>query len=317
MRRRSRRRAAARRAYKAFGAAASGQEPKLLGYAFWTTELEPLERGYDGPIKMLVGMDTEGILTGVIVTEHHEPYGYFSVEPPRVRRAVQRQEHSRSVQGRRGRRRGRRARRSRSRARAARDPQQRRGELRALLPDARVAAVAATVAARVRRVGGCAARARSHCRFCSQAYPARSLAAEGAPRLELRRRRRRRRRRSSSRRAGQALELALFAAFATLALVSFFRKSVRLKFVTLVASVLYLGFYKSQLLSIVNVFGTLSETCRLQGQQPRGHSSCVVPFRDLRRGHDGALGPRLLRARLRIRRADAADRRGRAGHAGA
>src|SRR5687767_9022251 len=53
------------------------------GYAFWTTELEPLERGYDGPIKMLVGMDTKGILTGVLVTEHREPYGYFSVEPPK------------------------------------------------------------------------------------------------------------------------------------------------------------------------------------------------------------------------------------------
>jgi len=52
------------------------------GYVFWTTELEPLERGYDGPIKMLVGMDTKGILTGVLVVEHHEPYGYFSVEPP-------------------------------------------------------------------------------------------------------------------------------------------------------------------------------------------------------------------------------------------
>jgi NosR/NirI family transcriptional regulator, nitrous oxide reductase regulator len=60
--------------------------------------------------------------------------------------------------------------------------------------------------------------------------------------------------------ADQALEVALFAAFATLVMVSFFRKSVRLRLVTLVASVLYLGFYKSQLLSIVNVFGTLSET---------------------------------------------------------
>lgn len=54
----------------------------LLGLAFWTTELEPLERGYDGPIKMLVGMDTKGILTGVVVADHREPYGYFSVEPP-------------------------------------------------------------------------------------------------------------------------------------------------------------------------------------------------------------------------------------------
>jgi len=59
--------------------------------------------------------------------------------------------------------------------------------------------------------------------------------------------------------AGQALDIALFAAFATLVMVSFLRKSTRLKYVTLVASVLYMGFYKSQLLSIVNVFGTLSE----------------------------------------------------------
>ena len=55
----------------------------IAGYAFWTTELEPLERGYDGPIKMLVGVDTKGILTGVLVTEHREPYGYFSVDLPR------------------------------------------------------------------------------------------------------------------------------------------------------------------------------------------------------------------------------------------
>jgi NosR/NirI family nitrous oxide reductase transcriptional regulator len=54
----------------------------IAGYAFWTTELEPLERGYDGPIKMLVGMDTRGILTGVLVVENHEPYGYFSVDTP-------------------------------------------------------------------------------------------------------------------------------------------------------------------------------------------------------------------------------------------
>jgi transcriptional regulator of nitric oxide reductase len=56
------------------------------GYAFWTTELEPLERGYDGPIKMLVGVDKNGILTGVLVVEHHEPYGSFSVERPEFAR---------------------------------------------------------------------------------------------------------------------------------------------------------------------------------------------------------------------------------------
>src|SRR5438105_14772877 len=54
----------------------------VAGYVFWTTELEPLERGYDGLIKMLIGLDTNARLTGILVTEHHEPYGYFSVELP-------------------------------------------------------------------------------------------------------------------------------------------------------------------------------------------------------------------------------------------
>jgi len=56
----------------------------------------------------------------------------------------------------------------------------------------------------------------------------------------------------------QAADLVMFAAFAALALVSFFRKSVRLKYVTLAASVVYLGFVKSQLLSIANVYGLLT-----------------------------------------------------------
>jgi transcriptional regulator of nitric oxide reductase len=68
--------------YRAYGPAASGQEPPLLGLAFWTTELDPLERAYDGPIKMLVGMNTGGLITRIIVTDHREPYGYFSVDLP-------------------------------------------------------------------------------------------------------------------------------------------------------------------------------------------------------------------------------------------
>jgi transcriptional regulator of nitric oxide reductase len=54
----------------------------VLGYAFWTTELVPLERGYSGPIAMLVGMDTKGVLTGLVVGEHVEPYGDFSIDRP-------------------------------------------------------------------------------------------------------------------------------------------------------------------------------------------------------------------------------------------
>ena len=56
----------------------------------------------------------------------------------------------------------------------------------------------------------------------------------------------------------QAVDIVAFLAFATLAMVSFLRKSVPLKYVTLVVSVLYMGVYKSQLISVVNIFGTLT-----------------------------------------------------------
>ena len=52
----------------------------------------------------------------------------------------------------------------------------------------------------------------------------------------------------------QGPELAMFAAFATLALVGFFRKSERLKWITMGASVVYLGFVRSQLITVVNIF---------------------------------------------------------------
>jgi polyferredoxin len=53
----------------------------------------------------------------------------------------------------------------------------------------------------------------------------------------------------------QATDLIAVSVFLVFAFVSFFRKSVALKYATLVAAVAYLGFYKSQLVSIVNVFG--------------------------------------------------------------
>jgi NosR/NirI family transcriptional regulator, nitrous oxide reductase regulator len=68
--------------YKVYASNPLVDPDAFTGLAFWTTEVEPLERGYDGPIKILVGMDTKGILTGVIVALHHEPYGDFSVDPP-------------------------------------------------------------------------------------------------------------------------------------------------------------------------------------------------------------------------------------------
>ena len=65
-----------------FTAYAGPGTQNLLGYAFWTTEVSPLERGYGGPIVMLMGIDVTGHLTGLIVAEHHEPYGDFSIDRP-------------------------------------------------------------------------------------------------------------------------------------------------------------------------------------------------------------------------------------------
>src|SRR5690606_6775051 len=65
-----------------------GVDPKTnpnappIGYIFWTTDLVPNERAYHGPIHMLVGLDTRGIIQGVVVDYHTEPYGYFSLDPP-------------------------------------------------------------------------------------------------------------------------------------------------------------------------------------------------------------------------------------------
>jgi NosR/NirI family nitrous oxide reductase transcriptional regulator len=52
----------------------------------------------------------------------------------------------------------------------------------------------------------------------------------------------------------QALDLALLTGFLVLSLVSFFRKSVRLKYVTFAAAVAYMGFAKSRLVSVVDMF---------------------------------------------------------------
>jgi len=58
--------------------------------------------------------------------------------------------------------------------------------------------------------------------------------------------------------ADQAPDLTFFTVFATLTLVGFFRKSVWLKYVTLVVAVGYLGFAKSQLISVVNIYGLIT-----------------------------------------------------------
>ncbi len=48
-------------------------EPELIGFLFLTTEVPPPRIGYAAIIKVLVGMDLEGRLTGVKVLQHREP----------------------------------------------------------------------------------------------------------------------------------------------------------------------------------------------------------------------------------------------------
>ena len=55
----------------------------------------------------------------------------------------------------------------------------------------------------------------------------------------------------------QVLDLLMLSAFLSLALVSFFKKSTTLKYVTMIVSILYLGFLRSSLVSVVNIFGLL------------------------------------------------------------
>lgn len=58
----------------------------------------------------------------------------------------------------------------------------------------------------------------------------------------------------------QLVDLLSVTAFLALALVSFFRKSVALKYVTFVAAVGYMGVMKSRLVSVVDIFGVLDRS---------------------------------------------------------
>lgn len=60
----------------------SKPDAQPIGYAFWSTDLVPQERGYHGAIHFLIGLDLTGIITGVVLDYDSEPYGYFSVQPP-------------------------------------------------------------------------------------------------------------------------------------------------------------------------------------------------------------------------------------------
>ncbi len=69
--------------YTAYGAdPAKTPNAPVVGYIFWTTDMVPQEHGYHGAIHMLVGLNLNGTINGVVVDYNSEPYGYFSVDPP-------------------------------------------------------------------------------------------------------------------------------------------------------------------------------------------------------------------------------------------
>ncbi len=70
------------RHFRAYTSLAPGSEPRLVGLAFFTTDLTPRIYAYKGRITTLVGMDTRGTLIGVQVVHHYEPFGYFSIDRP-------------------------------------------------------------------------------------------------------------------------------------------------------------------------------------------------------------------------------------------
>jgi transcriptional regulator of nitric oxide reductase len=55
---------------------------KPIGYAFWTLDIVPEERGYHGHIHMLVGMTPQGRIAGVIMDINTDPYGDISINLP-------------------------------------------------------------------------------------------------------------------------------------------------------------------------------------------------------------------------------------------
>ena len=58
-------------------------EKTLVGLAFFTNELNPKVHGYKAQFWMLVGMTPNGVLTGISIDYHAEPFGYFSIDPPK------------------------------------------------------------------------------------------------------------------------------------------------------------------------------------------------------------------------------------------
>ena len=58
--------------YPGFRVDPVSRDEVLVGYAFLTSDLPPEASGYSGPIRVLVGMDLQGTLTGIRVVDYRE-----------------------------------------------------------------------------------------------------------------------------------------------------------------------------------------------------------------------------------------------------
>jgi len=60
--------------YRAYRRDPSSSEPQLMGYLFETPDWPPEEIGYSAPVDVLVGIDTQGTITGIEVLHYIESY---------------------------------------------------------------------------------------------------------------------------------------------------------------------------------------------------------------------------------------------------
>ena len=60
--------------FEAYQISAQTGQRMLVGYAFLTSDLPPEQKGFSGPIEVLVGMDLRGVLTGAVVTAYVESH---------------------------------------------------------------------------------------------------------------------------------------------------------------------------------------------------------------------------------------------------
>lgn len=61
---------------------AKNPKAQPIAFAFWSTDVMPDERGYNGPTHMFIGMNTSGTIVGAVTAYSTDPYAYFSVIPP-------------------------------------------------------------------------------------------------------------------------------------------------------------------------------------------------------------------------------------------